>query len=237
MYRFSTKLMLLVGLGAFALMPNAKADPWNQKTIFTFSDSVEIPGQVLPAGTYVFKLANTHHRNVIQVFNKEESRVLSTFLAIPDYRLHPSDKTIITFDERAAGSPRAVKGWFYPGRNHGHEFVYPKNAALELAKANNTPVPAMPTELSADTARSDATLNGPEVAAMTAAPLKAEDQTGREVELSSVFVIAAPHAHAASAELPATLPATATTLPLLGLIGLLSLLVALILRQAAARTT
>jgi hypothetical protein len=58
-------------------------------------------------------------------------------------------------------------------------------------------------------------------------PLKAEEPTGQEVELAQ--------ASAPSAELPETLPKTATSLPLMGLIGLLSLGTAVTMRLAAAR--
>jgi hypothetical protein len=229
------KMMLLAGLGVLALSPAARADEWNQKTIVTFSDPVEVPGQVLPAGTYVFKLANSNaNRNIVQVFNQEENHVFGTFLAIPDYRLRPSDKTIIRFAERPAGQPEAIKAWFYPGKNHGHEFVYPKSEALALAKANSTPVPSMPTELTADTIHSDAKLDGPEVVALDKAPLMAEGPRGEEFDLAQVFQIAlVPHSEP-GAELPETLPATATSLPFAGVIGLLALGTAVLLRSAAA---
>ena len=81
-----SKLLLLAGVGVLgSLMPMAKADDWDQKTIFTFNIPVEIPGQALPAGTYVFKLANSSSdRNIVQVFNRDESHLYGTFLAIPD---------------------------------------------------------------------------------------------------------------------------------------------------------
>jgi hypothetical protein len=151
MSKLQTTMMLLAGLGALALTPAVRAQghvSWSQRTVFTFSGPVEIPGQVLPAGTYVFKLANSSsNRNIVQVFNKDENHLFGMFLAVPDYRLHKSDKTIVRFEERPAGSPPAIKAWFNPRRNEGHEFVYPKTRAIELAKANHTPVPAMPTEL------------------------------------------------------------------------------------------
>ena len=223
MSKLFMKLMVLAGLGAFALLPAAKADQHNQKTVFTFSGPVEIPGQVLPAGTYVFKLANIHSRHLVQVFSKDETRLVGTFISIPNYRLRASDQTIIKFDERAAGSPQAIKEWFYPGKNYGHEFVYPKTEALALAKANQTPVAFMPNELASDTLKADVSLEGPSVEALSLTPLKAERPNGREVEISSVFVITAPP-YAAPAELPEELPTTATSLPQLVLIGSLSLL-------------
>src|SRR5580698_3864890 len=139
MKKLQSTIILLVTLGAFALSPGARADQRDQKTVFTFSGPVEIPGQILPAGTYVFKLAESRtNRHIVQIFSKDEKRVFGTFLAIPDYRLQVSDKTIITFSERPVGTPEAIKGWFYPGVGHGHEFVYPKREAVALARANNT---------------------------------------------------------------------------------------------------
>jgi hypothetical protein len=104
----------------------ARADNWDKKTIVTFSDSVEIPGQVQPAGTYVFKLANSaSDRHIVQIWNGDETQILATILAIPNYRLDPSDGTIFEFDERRGDSPMALHIWFYPGDNTGQEFVYP----------------------------------------------------------------------------------------------------------------
>jgi hypothetical protein len=96
MNKLQTKMMLFVGLAALTLLPGAMADAWDQKTVFTFASDVEVPGQVLPAGTYVFKLANSHgNRHIVQIFNKEENHVFGTFLAIPDYHRHPSDRGLI----------------------------------------------------------------------------------------------------------------------------------------------
>jgi hypothetical protein len=222
------KLMAIVSAGLLgALMPNAKADEWNQKTIFTFSGPVEIPGQVLSAGTYVFKLAGSESdRNIVQVFNKNENHLFGTFLTIPDYRLKPAAKTIITFDERPSGSPEAVRAWFYPGENYGHDFVYPKTKAIVLAKANNQPVASMPDEQAANTTKPAKTMREPHIVAMKQAPIKAQKPTGEEVEIAEVFL--APPAEPAPA--PQRLPTTASSLPLIGLIGLLSLAGAVSLR-------
>jgi hypothetical protein len=230
MSTLQTKMILLAGLGALALLPVAQADERDQKTVITFSAPVEIPGQVLPAGTYVFKLADSSsNRHIVQVFNQDQNRIFGTFLAIPDYRLHPSNKTIIKFEERTAGSPEAIKGWFYPGKLYGHEFVYPKKEAVALAKANNTPVPAMETELKPN-------MTEPEVAALDTTPLKAEEPTGEEVEIAAAFEVEAPQPPASHSELPARLPNTATSLPLVGLIGLVGLGTGLTLRLAASKT-
>jgi hypothetical protein len=229
MKKLQSTIILLVTLGAFALSPGARADQRDQKTVFTFSGPVEIPGQILPAGTYVFKLAESRtNRHIVQIFSKDEKRVFGTFLAIPDYRLQVSDKTIITFSERPVGTPEAIKGWFYPGVGHGHEFVYPKREAVALARANNTPVPSMPEEFAANTTKPAVTMREPEIVAMNQAPIKAEEPSGEEVEVAAAFAVNDPG-------LPATLPTTATSLPLVGLFGLFALGTAVTMRVAAAK--
>jgi hypothetical protein len=123
----------------------------SKKTTVTFNEPVEIPGvsaQVLPAGVYVFRLLDSlSDRHIVQVFNKNESHIYATILAIPNYRLRATDKTVMTFSERAAGDPQAIRAWFYPGDNWGQEFVYPKRRALQLAKLTNLPVLYIPDEL------------------------------------------------------------------------------------------
>jgi hypothetical protein len=225
--------VLLAGLGFLGgMVQRATADEWDQKTIFTFSGPVEIPGQDLSAGTYVFKLADSSSdRNIVQVFSKDEGHLYGTFLSIPDLRLRPAGKPIITFEERASGSPEAVRAWFYPGENYGHQFVYPKEKAVALAKANNTPVPSMPAELATNTTMPASTLNEPHVMAMKQAQLKAQKPTEEEVEIAEVFAapVQSPEAQ------PTELPHTASPLPLIGLAGLLSIGMALGVRVATAR--
>ena len=137
----------------YSVVPTAKADDWNRKTVITFSGPVEVPGvgqHNLPAGTYVFKILDSQSdRHIVQIFNQDETQVLTTILAIPNYRLKTTDKTVITFRERPAGEPEALRAWFYPGHEWGEEFVYAKSRAIELAKETNTPVLATPIELAA----------------------------------------------------------------------------------------
>lgn len=127
-----------------ALAPSARADEWNKKTILTFSGPVQIPGATLPAGSYVFKLADIPgNRHVVQVFDKDEKKLYTTMLAIPNQRLEPSDDPVVLFAERSSGSPQAVKVWFYPGDRIGNEFVYPKSQAMRIAKETRQSVLAM----------------------------------------------------------------------------------------------
>src|SRR5216683_5505844 len=145
-------LKCLCGAAALTMLlaPGARADEWNKKTILTFSGPVQIPGATLPAGSYVFKLADIpSNRHVVQVFDKDEKKIYTTMLAIPNERPEPTDKPVILFAERAAGSPQAVKVWFYPGDRVGNEFVYPKSQAMRIAKETHQRVLAMNDESSA----------------------------------------------------------------------------------------
>jgi hypothetical protein len=135
------KVMCCAAALTVALAPGARADEWDKKTILTFSGPVQIPGATLPAGSYVFKLADIPgNRHVVQVFDKDEKKLYTTLLAIPNERLEPSDEPVVLFSERAAGSPQAVKVWFYPGNRIGNEFVYPKAQAMRIAKETRSSV-------------------------------------------------------------------------------------------------
>jgi len=211
MNRFKVVMMIFcLSLVALAFPLGVKADEWNKKTKVTFSAPVEIPGvgaQVLPAGTYVFKLTETAgDRHIVQISNEDETHVYSTILAIPNYRLRSTGKTVMTFGERAAGQPEAIRTWFYPGRNWGEEFVYPKTRAVELAKVTNQPILFTPMEQAAAP-----------VEALKTAPVEAVKPTGEVVPLAEV--VTPPPVEVAAAQLPQT----ASLLPLVGLIGLMSL--------------
>ena len=122
-----TALVILL-LGA-TVAPGARADQWDKKTIVTFSEAVEIPGQILPAGTYVFRLADSpSSRHIVQIWNADENQVLATIMTIPNTRLETPDETIFEFDERPSDSPMAVKIWFYPGNSTGEEFIYSRQS-------------------------------------------------------------------------------------------------------------
>ena len=135
------KALCCAAVVTVALAPSARADEWDKKTILTFSGPVQIPGATLPAGSYVFKLADIPgNRHVVQVFDKDEKKIYTTMLAIPNERLEPSDNPVVLFSERASGSPQAIKVWFYPGNRVGNEFVYPKSQAMRIAKETHQSV-------------------------------------------------------------------------------------------------
>ena len=229
MNRFKVGVMIFcLALVALALPAGVKADEWNKKTIVTFSAPVEIPGvgaQVLPAGTYVFKLLDSQsNRNIVQIFNERQDHVFSTILAIPNFRLRATDKTVMTFRERASGQPEAIRAWFYPGNQWGQEFVYPKARAIELAKLTNMPVLAMPTELASTLVEPIKSADEPTVIALKEAPIEAVKPSGEVVAMTEVVEPPPVETAAVQSTKPdRSLPQTASPLALLGLIGFLSL--------------
>jgi len=209
----------------------ASAQNFNKKTTVTFSAPVEIPGpsaQVLPAGKYVFRLLDAlSDRNVVQIFSSDESHIYATILAIPNYRLKATDKTVMTFAERAVGDPQAIRAWFYPGDNWGQEFVYPKKQALEIARITKLPVLYIPDEVAPNIVAPVRTASEPPVIALKEAPVRAITPTGEEVAVREV--VEPPPVKVAA------LPKTASDLPLLALAGFLCLTVGMSLRRMCAR--
>jgi hypothetical protein len=226
--RFSLSIIVLcmMFLGA------TSAQTWNKRTSVTFSGPVEIPGadaQVLPAGTYIFRLLDSQSdRHIVQIFNRDESHLYATIVAIPNYRLRATDKTVMTFAERAAGDPQAIRAWFYPGDNSGQEFVYPKKRAVELAKITNQPVLYVPDEVAQNIVAPVKTATEPAVVALKEVPLAAVEPTGRDIAIAEVVV-------PPPVQTAAHLPTTAGGLPLLALAGLFCLGVAISIRALRAR--
>jgi LPXTG-motif cell wall-anchored protein len=229
----SFPLAALAAVIGVLVVPTIRADDWNKKTIMTVSEPFQMPSCCTPdhtvtlqPGTYVMVLVNSlSDRHIVQVFDQTETHVITTILAIPNYRLRATGKTVFQYWEVPAGQPKALRAWFYPGDNFGQEFAYHKRAAVEIAAYVKTPVPA----IAIDTASADE---------LKTAPLVIVDESGKTSQLAQVNVLpqlTAPEpvqtAQAAQRPEPApapapeqTLPHTASAMPLLGLIGLASLL-------------
>jgi hypothetical protein len=196
----------------------AYADEWNKATKITVNQPFEIPGMILPAGTYVMKIADlTAERHVVQIFNEDESTVYATIIGIPNFRLEPTENTSITFYEAEAGRARALHAWFYPGYRYGVEFAYPEKRAGEIAAAAEEHVVAFkePEPAPVFTEKPAAE---PTVSELTREPLVVVEPTGEEIEATET----APAALAPEAAGEPALPKTATLFPLVLLVGFLA---------------
>jgi len=133
-HKTSIVIGLIVAFAAFFEL-TAHADELDQSTILTFSQPIQLPGQVLPAGTYLFTLTSSDaDRNLVQIFNSDHTHLYGMFQTIPTERRSSTGDPAITFAEQGSGNPDALLKWFYPGRRTGHEFVYSSRQEKELAR-------------------------------------------------------------------------------------------------------
>ena len=121
---------------ASTIPAQAQSYDWAKKSVITLNDMSEVPGMVLEPGTYVLKADDNLNspRTVVQLLNKDESQILTTFLAVPDNRLRPESDVVVTFFDGVTSGPKPIQTWFYPGEMNGYEFVYPRPRAKEIAK-------------------------------------------------------------------------------------------------------
>jgi hypothetical protein len=203
------------GLLGVALSSSARADEWNKKTVMTVNEPIQVPNKVLPAGTYVIKLLDSpSDRHIVQIFNADETQLQTTILAIPNYRIQPTGKTVFSFWETPPGQPKALRAWFYPGDNFGQEFAYPKSAAAQIAAVSHESVPTTEASQVADLPKAEVTQTQPEaqeVVHNTPPPSPGAEPAP------------APGAERTPVPAPQELPKTASPFPLIGLAGVFSL--------------
>jgi len=224
-------LTLLVCFGVLAFTSAAKADEWNKLTKITFSGPVQINKTVLPAGTYIFKLMDSESdRHIVQIFNADQSHIIATILAIPDYRLTPTSHTVVKFSETndqgqdvngtvaEAGVP--IKEWFYPGDNFGQEFkVKPVQVQTEQSTATVTETAAPAPEPQPEVAE----------AAPAPAPVPETPTTEDQTPQTDTTPAPAPAPDQTSSD-TTTLPQTASDAPFIAMMGVLCLAAAASMR-------
>jgi hypothetical protein len=128
---FATIAILLAFL---IVLPVVRADETNQATLFTFNQPVQIPGRVLPAGTYLFEIINNFNHEIVRISNADRTNVIAVIQARPTRRKGLPGKAAIVLAERGTSQPDAIVAWTYPGRVEGHQFLYPKQLQEEVAK-------------------------------------------------------------------------------------------------------
>ena len=234
-----------VALLACVMATPSTAQPLDKRTLFTFTGPVSMPGVTLPAGKYLFRLANPDSgRNVVQVLNAEGTKPYGMFFAIRAERFEPASTAEVRFMETAAGVPSAIKTWWYPGERSGYEFVYPKEQARRLAKGASQPVLTTQTQTTtteqtntADLTRISSAGQETNVSADAAATASTPGGTSQEGEIASSSV------SIANATIPArmdagqvattpgqqprtaraSLPQTGSTMPVVAVVGCVAL--------------
>ena len=260
MKRF-TSIAAAVFTAAFltaATSASAQDSNINQRTILTFSGPVQMPGVTLPAGKYVFRLADTALHNVMQVFDGEEKRIIGQWFFIPKNRTTQeanaaNGKPVVMFKETPEGFTPAIQYYFYPTDLTGKEFIYPKAQALKIAAATHQPVLATDTDANkggeahvfrVEPNGTEAKYDANATASNTAEPAPSSASRDSTADLNNSPAsgppsYAAPAATGTSGQNAAPrqqasneLPKTASPFPLIGLIGLLSLAAGFGLRLA-----
>jgi hypothetical protein len=234
----SARLIALTALTtAVSLAPIARADEWNKQTVMTVNEAIQLPNATLQPGSYTFKLLDSQSdRHIVQVFDKDGMHLITTILAVPNYRLQPTGKTKFSFWEVPAGQPPALRAWFYPGDNFGQEFVYPKNISSQIASTAKMAVPTTTAESAEEyktapiTATNETgtsstldtnTYTQTQTAEVAPAPVVTPEPTP---EPAPQVAAAEPAPTPVPSETPSELPHTASSVPLIGLVGFVSLL-------------
>ena len=125
---------------------SGSAQTYDKRTVFTFSGPVALPGVTLPAGQYVFRLADpASSRKVVQVLSADGKTAYGMFLSSPAERLEPASTPEVQFMETPSGMPAAINAWWYPGERSGYGFMYPKDQARRLAEGAGQPAQARAT--------------------------------------------------------------------------------------------
>jgi len=122
-------------LAAGVTTGTVRADEADQAIRVTFSGPVQIPGQVLPAGTYWFAVIDDRNPNVVQILSADRSKSYGILNTISRERSVEVSSATFTLAKRRGTEPEALVAWFYPGHTIGHEFVYPKPVEQELSRA------------------------------------------------------------------------------------------------------
>jgi len=212
-----------VALGVGMAM-RARADQWDKRTILTINQPIQVTDKLLEPGQYVFKLLDSSsNRHIVQIFNSDQSHLIDTILAIPNYRLQATGGSRFAFWETPAGNAQALRAWFYPGDNFGQEFPYPKHpvvlkasAAIRPAEPNVAPLPAPEPQAVPEPAAQPTAEQPP---AKPEEPVEVAQSTPPQPPPAPAPA-PAPEAQPAPPTEPAELPHTASPFPLIGLAGL-----------------
>jgi hypothetical protein len=173
----------------------ASAQTNDERTYFTFNGPVEVPGVALPAGRYMFHLADTDFgRNVMQVMSADGKHVFASFFAVAVDSMSGPDDPQVRFMEAPKGVPPAVKTWWYPWYQEGKEFVYPKSQARRIVQLTHQSVltTRKETATAAETAGAELTLLTPQGEERPIEKDRITSDTGGRVQKGEVASTAAP---------------------------------------------
>lgn len=197
-------------LGSALRADNNGAEP-ERKAVIAIQSPMEIPGSVLQPGSYVFKQSGAQNGwTIVQIYNESESTLVTTVIAYPNSKLTSNGDTVMTYSAPGSNG-QVLEAVTFPGDTAPDQFAYPAAEADRIGSANRVRIPS--------TGTNDAYPSSlPDAASSWSAPV-----TGA--------VSAAQPMTASNATADATLPQTASSVPLIGLVGISALAGLLALRK------
>lgn len=137
MYRRLAVIAVGLVLAGLLAVPQAKADTDNV-VIITTNAPLEIPGRVLPAGTYKLRFMDPAVYNDLVSVTGSDGTFYGYHSVIPDHRTHATDGVGVVVQTQAE-APARLEAWFTPASHEGLEFVYPHSREQQLARHNLKP--------------------------------------------------------------------------------------------------
>ena len=254
-----------------AAAPTVFSDDYDKKTDVTIDKPIQVPGATLQPGTYMFILMNSSsNRHIVEIKSEDGKKLYATTFTTAARRITPTAKVALTFYEMPAGTPDAVRQWFWSGDTEGEEFLYTHQQAAEIKAARHQNEEVAETNEQPPAATTQATESTDQQSAQQVAEQPAQTQSveSQQTEEQSQVTVAqaaspadnsndivaqnnppapvpapVPAPDTSASQTPATnysanndntnsLPQTASTVPLVGLLGLISLTGGVILKLA-----
>jgi len=219
---------LCIVLLGFVAATTASAQNTDERAFFNLTEPLDVGGTILQPGNYKIRVVPQRwDRNLLQVWSADETKLFTTLLSVP----HPEGPTGVQIPESryvyypaSADHIKALRTWFASNTpaSGGHDIVYPRGRAVELAALVKEPVVALAEEVKeTEYTTAELVVVTPENEVKPYEPVVAEPEP--EVKVAENI----PHHE--------QLPRTASNVPLFAGLGLLSLLGALGLGVLARR--
>jgi hypothetical protein len=206
---------------ASVLAPVTRADDSAKQATVTIQSPEQVPGSVLPAGSYAFKQTGAQLGwTIVQIYSNDGSALVTTILAYPNPKVASNGQNVIVYPANGSGSIPAIEGIVFAGDSTVQQLAYPRTAADQIGTANHIRIPTTGTD--------DAYPHSlPDAASSWSAPVA--NNSDSDASMTAQNTAMTPQNTAMTRQ--EKLPQTASPLPMIALIGLFSILGIVILRK------
>jgi hypothetical protein len=130
--------ILLSAIFSIIALPITAQAQDDHAVVMHFDKPIEIPGQVLPAGSYTFVVPENTGGAVVQIFNGKRTRLIATVQAVGAQRVEASDRFEFTLGQGSQPTSQALVKWFEAGATSGYELLYPHREEQQLRASETT---------------------------------------------------------------------------------------------------